>query len=112
MSFRGSVIRVTEAMTVGVLRGYRSNNRDGVEEGSNSGFADKFMDKLTSTAGIGFASVVVGSFARNLVLGFYSSDQLNEGLNGEGLACASHGESNSWVNVIYNDKCRELIADC
>ncbi|PSS17308.1 Protein PHLOEM PROTEIN 2-LIKE like [Actinidia chinensis var. chinensis] len=98
--FSESVIRVSEAMTVGVLRGYGSE----IEEGSNSGFSVRVMDKLMSTAGTGFVSVVVGSFARNLVLGFYSSGQFDEGLNSSSLP--------KWVSVVSSDKCRMLIADC
>lgn len=117
--FSGSLIRVSEAMTVGVLRGYRAETRNGVEGGPNSGFSDRVMDKLMSTAGTGFVSVVVGSFARNLVLAFYSngqSAQSQEGSDGNGLVSAANSGSNSsslpsWLNVVSDDKCKVLIAD-
>ncbi|CAK9143580.1 unnamed protein product [Ilex paraguariensis] len=75
------------------------------------------MDKLMSRAGTGFISVVVGSFARNLVLGFYSSDQSHEGLNGNNSSGVSYVGSNlsnlpDWVDVVCDDKCKVLMADC
>ncbi|MBA0759682.1 hypothetical protein Gotri_022529 [Gossypium trilobum] len=86
--FSQSLISVTEALTVGVLRGV--------------------LDRVFSNAGTGFVSVVVGSFARNLVLGFYSSVGEVEGLSG------NNGSSDvpKWINVLYDDKSKELIADC
>lgn len=112
--FSSSLIRLTQSMTVGILRGYQSGrSSEGKDEGSaNSSFADKVMDKVFSSAGSGFASVVVGSFARNLVLGFYSA--------GQSQSC---GEPNSkigleknpvpeWMNVVFSDQCRDLIGDC
>lgn len=99
--FSQSVIRVTEAMTVGVLRGYGLEMGNESGEGSKLSFSDGVMEKLTSSAGTGFVSVVVGSFARNLVLGFFSNGELNNGLTGEG-----------WINVVSSEKCKVLIADC
>lgn len=99
--FLQSLVRVTEAMTVGVLRGYRVGVGDEGGEGSKSGFSDRVLEKLMSNAGTGFVSVVVGSFARNLVLGFYSSGELSNGSSGDG-----------WVNVVLSEKCKALIADC
>ena len=62
------------------------------------------MDKLFSKSGSGFVSVVVGSFARNFVMGFYST----------GVNC-NDSEMNStpdWVNVTCGEKCKELVGDC
>ncbi|GMI91077.1 hypothetical protein like AT1G10150 [Hibiscus trionum] len=101
--FFQSLSRVTEALTVGVLRGYKLESGNGVEleTGSgNSSCTDRVLDRIFSNTGTGFASVVVGSFARNLVLGFYSN------------AGEINGDMSKWINVIYDAKSKELIADC
>lgn len=89
-----SLSNVSQALTVGVYRGY--NNNVG---GSSPSVVDKVIDKAFSKAGSGFISVVVGSFAKNLVLGFFYSDQ----------KCDS---SSSWLDLLCDEKCRELLADC
>lgn len=99
--FSESLARVTQAVTLGVLQGYRSESCGG----GDSSFTDRVMDKLFSTAGSGFASVVVGSFARNLVMGFFYSD-------GQASAGGSMDQVPQWVNVVCSDKCREMIGDC
>ncbi|KAF3439084.1 hypothetical protein FNV43_RR17359 [Rhamnella rubrinervis] len=118
--FSESLIRVTQAVSVGILKGYRSETRsDGRHESSiNSDFTDRVMDKLFSTAGSGFASVVVGSFARSLVLAYYSGhEQSGGGSNSNHSSNMNHFGSQmnpvpEWVNVVCGDKCRELIGDC
>lgn len=117
--FSGSLTKITEAMTIGVLKAYRSENRSEIEEVEKSGFSDRIMDKLMSSAGTGFVSVVVGSFARNLVMGFYANGELNQGLNGNKHNVMSIASSSSssrsmpgWINVVCDDKCKVLIADC
>ncbi|KAK6938554.1 hypothetical protein RJ641_032062 [Dillenia turbinata] len=115
--FSESLTRVTQSLTVGILRGYGSVNRSNGETNERSDFTDRVMDKLFTTSGTGFVSVVVGSFARNLILGFYSSGQRREGFESNSLMCAPNGELRSstepaWVNVVCSDKCREAIADC
>ncbi|XP_062157107.1 protein PHLOEM PROTEIN 2-LIKE A10-like [Alnus glutinosa] len=108
--FSQSLTRLTQALTVGILRGYGSagGSVGGGDIGANSSsFADHAMDKLFSTAGSGFASAVVGSFARNLVMAFCSNNSTN----------FEHFDSETnripqWVNVVCGDKCRELIGDC
>lgn len=105
--FSESLTRLSQALTIGILRGYRSvSSSDG---GANSGFSDQVMDKLFTTAGSGFASVVVGSFARNLVMAFFSDGQSSEGSNSKG---SEMNQIPQWVNVFCDDKCRELIGDC
>lgn len=115
--FSGSLTRVTEAMTIGVLRAYRAENRTEIEDVGKPDFVCKVMDKLMSTAGTGFVSVIVGSFARNLVLGFYTSVESREDLERDIGNIECHTKSNSsttagWVDVVCDDKCKMLIADC
>lgn len=98
--FSESVSRVSEAVALGVLRGYRAESGN---VGGNSGFVDGVMDKLTSKAGTGFVSVVVGSFARNLVLGFQAS---SEGLNG-----SQKLNSSKWMDLLGDERCKVVMAD-
>lgn len=105
--FCEGVSKVTEALTVGMLRGYKGNSGNGEGSEGNPDFTDRVMDRLFSTAGSGFASVVIGSFARNLVMGFYAASSTDCSENGDGLSNES-----SWVNVVCNDKCKELMANC
>ncbi|GLT46828.1 hypothetical protein SLA2020_205580 [Shorea laevis] len=95
-----SIIKLTETVTVGTLRGVNPN----------SSSVDQIMDKLFAKAGSGFASVVVGSFARNLVTAFFSEMQSGEGLNSN--STASNDSVSRWVNVVSGDDCRKLIGDC
>ncbi|XP_059624029.1 protein PHLOEM PROTEIN 2-LIKE A10-like [Cornus florida] len=111
--FSDSVIRVTTALTVGIMRGCRSEVRDSDGVNGDSGFLDRVMDKLSSTSGTGFASVVVGSFARNLVIAFYSDE--TSSMDNSTSVDRDVSESDSvqkWVNVVCGERCRELIGDC
>lgn len=115
--FCQSVSRVSEALTIGLMRGYKTGScvRNGSEVGPlhSVSYTDKVMDRLFSSAGAGFASVVVGSFARNFVLGFYSNSESVNGLkmNG-GDRFSPSSEVPRWLNVACDDKCRQLIGDC
>ncbi|KAL6993878.1 hypothetical protein U1Q18_011989 [Sarracenia purpurea var. burkii] len=110
--FSESVIRVTSALTVGILRGYRSEAKKDDGMRANSSFTDQVLDKLFSPAGSGFASVVVGSFARNLVMGFYSGESNAENSTGLGHDCSGLNSSPEWVNAACGGKCKELIGHC
>ncbi|CAI9111243.1 OLC1v1011420C1 [Oldenlandia corymbosa var. corymbosa] len=108
-----SLARITTALTVGFLRGNRQESQRGTV-GSVSrrcDFSDRVLDKLFTEEGAGFASIIVGSFSRNMILAYCSSKQLN------GSPTAAHLvlESNStptWADVLAEDKCRELIGNC
>ncbi|GER37489.1 L-lactate dehydrogenase A chain [Striga asiatica] len=106
--FSESVARVCQSMTVGILRGYKETNRAEIQDLKGPGLLDRVMDKLMSSAGTGFASVVVGSFARNLVLGFYAS----HGRSDESHEMSRSSALPTWANVVSDDKCRILVADC
>ncbi|KAK6237795.1 hypothetical protein QUC31_003264 [Theobroma cacao] len=109
--FSQSLVRVTQAMTVGILRGYQLEVTSGNGLDVNSSSMDQVMDKLFTKAGAGFASVVVGSFARNLVLAFCSGDQSDEKLKSNPISLEKNSVP-SWLKVVCGDKCRELIGDC
>ncbi|CAN1341313.1 Protein PHLOEM PROTEIN 2-LIKE A10 [Linum perenne] len=102
--FSESLTRVSQAMTVGILRGYDSVSKRAMD----SSFKDKLTEKLFSEAGSGFVSVVVGSFARNLVMGFYAASR--DGKDKE--VKKSSSDVPRWVSVISNVQGKELIADC
>ncbi|PHT50992.1 Protein PHLOEM PROTEIN 2-LIKE A10 [Capsicum baccatum] len=115
--FTNSVVRVSQALTVGILRGYGSENKGEIEEVGGSSFVDKVMDRMMSTVGTGFVSVIVGSFARNLVMGFYSNSESDEALNGNYQSGVPYMKANSsevprWVDVVCTDRCKLMIADC
>ncbi|KAL6212356.1 hypothetical protein ACLB2K_017576 [Fragaria x ananassa] len=98
--FSGSLQRLTEALTIGVYRGFEAEKRNGVESEKNTGFSEKVFSK----AGTGFVSVVVGSFARNMVMGFYDSGD-NSGRN-------SSSSASDVLNVVCSDGSKELIGNC
>ncbi|XP_028097434.1 protein PHLOEM PROTEIN 2-LIKE A10-like [Camellia sinensis] len=115
--FSESVVRVTSALTVGILRGYGSESRKDDGMSANSSFLDQVLDKLFSTSGSGFASTVVGSFARNMVVAFYSDAEPSWGSNAKNSTSLDHNDSElnsapKWVNAICDEKFRELIGDC
>ncbi|ESQ35845.1 hypothetical protein EUTSA_v10007757mg [Eutrema salsugineum] len=107
--FTDSLSRVSQAVTIGVFRGYNfeSGNVGDSGIGSEPSVVDRVIDKVFSKAGSGFVSVIVGSFAKNLVLGFYSKELEN------GVKCDSDSsETPQWVSLLCDDKSRELLSDC
>lgn len=114
--FSGSMIRIVEALTVGILRGYRLDagvRNDAQTRSGDSSFSDRVMERLFSSAGTGFASVVVGSFARNLVMGFYANGASRDVSNANRLNDGAEvSPVPAWVDAVCSDKCKPLIADC
>ncbi|KAG6509018.1 protein PHLOEM PROTEIN 2-LIKE A10-like [Zingiber officinale] len=113
--FTASVSSFSEAVTVGIVRGLGSDSERGGKVGScglgpqiaSPGFSDRFFEKLCSPEGTGFASIVVGSFARNLVLAIRSGGQ-----GGESVGRHSDEAIPTWFRLLSDDNSRELIADC
>ncbi|KAK7351573.1 hypothetical protein VNO77_11128 [Canavalia gladiata] len=109
--FSASLARVSEALTLGILLGYKSqasnDNNPSEISAEPSRFSDRVLEGLFSKAGTGFASVVVGSFARNLVLGFYNAESVGDKLNPRSQLGVP-----GWVNVICDERCGKLIGDC
>lgn len=117
--FSDPVIKITRALTIGILRGYRSEAEREEPFGEKISFQDKVLDKLFSTSGSGFASVIVGSFAKNLVMGYYSEEALNGRSNWKSPRNFDSDDDNDeydsppkWVNAICSEKGRELVAEC
>nr|VDD55744.1 unnamed protein product [Brassica oleracea] len=101
--FTDSLSRVSQAVTIGVSRGYKSESCSNVVD-SEPSVVDRVVDKAFSKAGTGFFSVVVGSFAKNLVLAFRS----NEGV--------TRGDDDTvtprWLSLLCDEKSREVLAEC
>ncbi|XP_038897733.1 protein PHLOEM PROTEIN 2-LIKE A10-like [Benincasa hispida] len=118
--FSGSLEKVTEAFTIGMMKGYKTvtkNEQNFEADSANSSFSSGVFEKLFSKAGTGFASVVVGSFAKNLVMGYYSVPGSVEDAsrNSQTTDYKSGSESPDvprWVTVASNEKCKNVIADC
>ncbi|KAL7101547.1 hypothetical protein ACP275_08G060600 [Erythranthe tilingii] len=103
--FSESLTKITSASTAGNLQGYHHHNEFNK---SGPGLSDRVVDKLFSDSGSGFASVIVGSFARNLAMGLVNEWQNNN----RGSDSDSLPNSKSWVDFVCEDNCRELIGDC
>ncbi|KAI3826139.1 hypothetical protein L1987_00183 [Smallanthus sonchifolius] len=58
-------------------------------------FSDRALDKLFSPAGYGFASIIVGSFSRNMVMAIYADREVTPGSGNPGQ---------KWVDVISDDR--------
>ncbi|KAJ6971464.1 protein PHLOEM PROTEIN 2-LIKE A10-like [Populus alba x Populus x berolinensis] len=109
---------LTQAFTVGILRGYQSHARIHHDAGANGdrknkgspSFLNKVFEKPASPTGSGFVSVIVGSFARNLVLGLYESC-LNS-ISYLNAAADGHDSFQKVMGAVCGDKGRELIVDC
>ncbi|CAL4944593.1 unnamed protein product [Urochloa decumbens] len=95
-----TVSALSEAVASGVLRGAGSSS-SAPESGGAVALSDRLLDKLFSDSGERLASAVAGSFARHLVLAYYS-------------APSPPGEVSSptmWVNVVTTGKCRKAITN-
>ncbi|KAF8017291.1 hypothetical protein BT93_H2470 [Corymbia citriodora subsp. variegata] len=116
--FSRSITEVSRAFTAGALRGYRSASKDNVHEnGGDSGFIDHVLNKLSTPEGSGFASVVVGSLARNLVMAIYTEKRSSQQLESSNPDGSDHltTEGSSvpgWLNMLCDDKVRDLVSDC
>nr|BAJ98674.1 predicted protein [Hordeum vulgare subsp. vulgare] len=93
-----TVSALSQAVAAGVLRGVGS--APGPGSGDKVALSDRLVDKLFSDSGERLASAVAGSFARHLVMAFYS-------------APSPPGEASSspdWVNVVATGKGHKAIS--
>ncbi|KAF3623897.1 hypothetical protein FXO38_25122 [Capsicum annuum] len=90
--FSNSVVRVSLALTVGILRGYGSENKSEIEEVGASSFID--MDRMMSTVGTRFVSVVVVLVKKNYRLLVFTSDSSKE---------ATEGIAYQWRYMVENE---------
>lgn len=93
-----TVSALSQAVAAGVLRGVGSTPGPG--SGDKVALSDRLVEKLFSDSGERLASAVAGSFARHLVMAFYS-------------APSPPGEASSspdWVNVVATGKGHKAIS--
>ncbi|KAL9269752.1 PHLOEM PROTEIN 2-LIKE A10-like protein [Drosera capensis] len=116
--FVDSVSRITQAVTAGTLKGYGGDSdvEGRVGDGMGSGFNDRFFDKLFSDSGSGFASVVVGNFARNVVMAMYAGmkthRELIDSSDDPGSYVLDEGSVPKWVDLMCSDRSRALVGGC
>lgn len=104
--FLNGLSKATEALTKGVIKGITSTITSATTSSAVSAltdpkskpFLEQLFEKVTTSAGAGFVSVVVGSFARNLVIAYYSVK------GGQGIE--------GWVSAFCSEKGKELVAHC
>ncbi|URE35313.1 Protein PHLOEM PROTEIN 2-LIKE [Musa troglodytarum] len=111
--FSGSVSSISESLTIGLVRGLQSNgpmvDSSVSETGTGARFSDRVMDKLFSAAGTGFASVVVGSLAKGLVMGFYTRE--STGGESDGIERSDSQVVPQWFQLVCSDESRSLIGN-
>ncbi|CAL9107013.1 unnamed protein product [Musa textilis] len=111
--FSGSVSSISESLTIGLVRGLQSNgpmvDSSVSETGTGARFSDRVMDKLFSAAGTGFASVVVGSLAKGLVMGFYTRE--STGGESDGIERSDSQVVPQWFQLVCSDESRALIGN-
>ncbi|XP_075492607.1 protein PHLOEM PROTEIN 2-LIKE A10-like [Primulina tabacum] len=107
--FHDSLARITRAFSVGILQAYgHEMTKNGYSMIAGSDLSHRIVDDMFSSAGSGFASVVVGSFARNSVMAFCS-----EFLNADHSSSMTNENFSMWVEFICDQyKFRELIGYC
>ncbi|CAL9111832.1 protein PHLOEM PROTEIN 2-LIKE A10-like [Musa acuminata AAA Group] len=109
----GSVSSISEALTIGLVRGLQSNgpmvDSSVSETGTGARFSDRVMDKLFSAAGTGFASVVVGSLAKGLVMGFYTRG--STGGDSDGIERSDSQVLPQWFQLVCSDESRALVGN-
>uniref|UniRef100_A0A0D9WV39 Protein PHLOEM PROTEIN 2-LIKE A10 n=1 Tax=Leersia perrieri TaxID=77586 RepID=A0A0D9WV39_9ORYZ len=95
-----SASALSRALTAGVIRGYATAS--GPAAGGAPAFSDRLVDRLLSPSGERFASAVAGSFGRQIVVGFYSSDS-------SPAAGSSSPSAPEWVDVVTTGSCWRAI---
>lgn len=107
-----SLTRLSQAFTLGALRGYDQYSRRrhggagaGDSDGDSGHFVEKIIEKLSTESGSGFVSVVVGSFARNLVIAFFSMDQASKSTS------SLEDRVGRWMGIACDEKSRELMGE-
>ncbi|CAM0876464.1 unnamed protein product [Alopecurus aequalis] len=94
-----TVSALSQAIAAGVLRGVGSTSEPGSAD--KIALSDRLVDKLFSESGERLMSAVAGSFARQLVIGFYSA----QSPPGE-----TSSSSPNWVNVVATGKGHKAIS--
>ncbi|KAK1643826.1 hypothetical protein QYE76_061631 [Lolium multiflorum] len=73
-----TVSALSQVVAAGVLRGVGSTSDSEPGSGDKIALADRLVDKLFSESGERLMSAVAGSFARQLVIGFYSASSYGQ----------------------------------
>uniref|UniRef100_A0ACD6A5J5 Uncharacterized protein n=1 Tax=Avena sativa TaxID=4498 RepID=A0ACD6A5J5_AVESA len=93
-----TVSALSQAVAAGILRGVGSTSEPG--SGDKVALSDRLVDKLFSESGERLMSSVAGSFARQLVIGFYSTPS----------PPGEASSSSNWVNVVATGKGHKAIS--